>query len=278
MGSVSKTEFPPIRACIFDMDGLLINTEDIYTDCTNILLEKVGRPPMLWSFKAKLMGVPGSSTGNTFHEWAQVPIPREQFNKDLKALQYEKFPKCRPLPGVEKLLLDLQAMHNINGDKVHVALASSSDKTNFACKSTSPDTKVIFSVFPQEQRVLGDDPRLKEGRGKPAPDIFLMALQTINDTLAEGEKPITPEECLVFEDSVPGLEAGRRAKMRAVWVPHPELAKIYAAQEKEVLAGRIGLVPIGDEWQLGELDDGWAVRLPSLENFPYSDYGMKSTL
>lgn len=167
-------------------------------------------------------------------------------------------------------------MCNIDGNKVHVALASSSDKTNVACKSMSPDTKFVFSAFPQHRRVLGDDPRLEKGRGKPAPDIFLMALQTINDTLAEGEKTITPEECLVFEDSVPGLEAGRRAKMRAVWVPHPELAKIYADREKEVLAGRIGLVPIGDEWQLGEIDDGWAVKFPSLENFPYGEYGMKS--
>jgi pseudouridine-5'-monophosphatase len=167
-------------------------------------------------------------------------------------------------------------MYNVNGNKVHIALASSSDKINVASKSASPHTKLIFNAFPQHRRVLGDDSRVKEGRGKPAPDIFLMALQTINESLAEGEKPITPEECLAFEDSVPGLEAGRRAKMRAVWVPHPELANIYAAQEKEVLAGRIGLVPIGNEWQLGELDDGWAVKLQSLENFPYGDYGLKS--
>ncbi|KAF8851916.1 HAD-like protein [Acephala macrosclerotiorum] len=278
MGSVPQTDFPPIRACIFDMDGLLLNTEDIYTDVANVLLEKYGRPPMPWSFKAKLMGVPGSSTGAPFHDWAKIPIPREQFNKEMKALQQENFPKCKPLPGVEKLLLDLQAMYNVNGDKLHVALASSSDKTNFASKSSSPDTQVLFSTFPQDRRVLGDDPRLAQGRGKPAPDIFLMALKTINNTLAEGEKLIKSEECLVFEDSVPGLEAGRRAAMRAVWVPHPKLAAEYVGQEKQVLAGRIGLVPIGDEWQLGQLDDGWAVQLPSLENFPYGDYGMKSAL
>jgi pseudouridine-5'-monophosphatase len=57
------------------MDGLLINTvglrcvlfgtdaeveqEDIYTECTNIALRKYGRPEMPWSFKAKLMGIPG---------------------------------------------------------------------------------------------------------------------------------------------------------------------------------------------------------------------------
>jgi hypothetical protein len=38
------------------------------------------------------------------------------------------------------------------------------------------------------------------------------------------------------------VEAGRRAGMRVVWVPHPELAAEYRGREKEVLAGRIGLV------------------------------------
>ncbi|XMA07731.1 hypothetical protein WAI453_000522 [Rhynchosporium graminicola] len=41
-----KTDFPPIRACLFDMDGILINTEDIYTKCHNILLARYNAGPM----------------------------------------------------------------------------------------------------------------------------------------------------------------------------------------------------------------------------------------
>src|ERR1700733_8160915 len=98
--------------------------------------------------------------------------------------------------------------------------------------------------------------------------------QSIRAFMGSGTE-ITPEECLVFEDSVPGVEAGRRAGMRVVWVPHPELATEYKGREKEVLAGRIGLVEIGDEWQLGEIDDGWAEQLPSLETFPFEKFGIE---
>jgi len=122
--------------------------------------------------------------------------------------------------------------------------------------------------------VLGDDKRLTPGRGKPLPDIFLLALKTINDSLPEGETPITPEECLVFEDSVPGVEAGRRAGMRVVWCPHPMLKKVYAGREGEVLAGRTGEAGDVDLHQLGEVDDGWADYFATLVDFPYTKYGI----
>lgn len=81
-----------------------------------------------------------------------------------------------------------------------------------------------MSVFEGHRRVLGDDTRIAQGRGKPLPDIYLLALETINSSLGAGQKPITPEECLVFEDSVPGIEAGRRAGMRCIWYSCPRIA------------------------------------------------------
>lgn len=117
-----------------------------------------------------------------------------------------------------------------------------------------------------------------------------MALETINAAIrAEGiEKEITPEECLVFEDSVPGVEAGRRAGMRVIWCPHPELLKEYKGREKEVLAGVTGVqrdkvvVGVMEEAEAegrvrgrpGRVDDGWGELLRSLEGFPYEKYGI----
>lgn len=184
------------------------------------------------------------------------------------------FPECKPLPGAPELLRGLKHAQNTNQAKIHIALASSSEKENYDLKTVRPETKDLLGNFKESRRVLGDDPRLNSGRGKPAPDIFLVALQAINDSLDEGEPLITPMECLVFEDSVPGVEAGRRAKMRVVWVPHQGLATEYMGRERQVLAGRTGLVPFGDEWQLGDIDDGWALQLSSLEHFPLSDFGI----
>lgn len=220
------------------------------------------------------MGVPGSSNGDAFHSWAQLPISRDQFSKEQKEQQQVHFPECKPLPGAEKLLRGLKVSQNINNAKIHIALASSSEKHNYDLKIQRQETKELLSLFDDTRRVLGDDPRLEKARGKPAPDIFLMALQAINESLDEGESLITPTECLVFEDSVPGVEAGRRAKMRVVWVPHSALEAEYKGKEKLVLAGRTGLVQIGDDWQLGEIDDGWAVKLSSLEQLPCRDFGI----
>lgn len=194
------------------------------------------------------------------------------------------FPSAQPLPGVPDLLADLKVAG------IHIALATSSHAINFKLKTSHLQS--LFSYFPLHNRVLGDDPRIPKGRGKPAPDIYLLALETINKDIRERkEKEITPEECLVFEDSVPGVEAGRRAGMRVIWCPHPELLKIYKGRQKEVLAGLSGMSNGFDEevdealdeagakgrvkGRPGAIGDGWAERLISLVNFPYDKYGIE---
>ena len=270
------------------MDGLLLDTEDLYTLCINVILEKYGRPSLPWSIKAKLQGRPGPDANRIFHEWAQLPIEEADYVAQYSALQAQHFPNAKPLPGVENLLgelgrtrwWDLKSDGGArNGDaaenkphRVHIALATSSNSGNFAVK-TQKWTE-LFSVFETNRRVLGDDSRIQPGRGKPLPDIYLLALKTINDSLEPGENPINPEECLVFEDSVPGVEAGRRAGMRVVWVPHSMLKREYEGREQDILAGRMGEAGHVDDHQLGEHNDGWGDYLYDLTNFPYENYGI----
>lgn len=205
--------------------------------------------------------------------------------------QQELFPHCRPLPGVETLL---QTLASPVDPPIYIALATSSHKANFHLKTDH--LRELFAVFPDENRVLGDDARIPAGRGKPAPDIYLLALQTVNERLREDGVPddqlITPAECLVFEDSVPGVESGRRAGMQVVWCPHPGLLKEYRGREEEVLAGLTGEHKETEEKNVdigvqtadgserrkgapGEIGDGWGRLFTSLEDFPYADYRMR---
>lgn len=251
------------------MDGLLLDSEDLYTECNNILLAKYGRPNLPWNIKAQLQGRPGPAASEIFHAWAQLPISPADYFAENAILQQKMFPSARPLPGVEKLLADLQA------SGVHMALATSSHEANFKLKTTN--LVPLFEVFDQKRRVLGDDVRIPKGKGKPAPDIYLLALEMVNATLKEGEPKITPKECLVFEDSVPGVEAGRRAGMRVIWCPHPGLLNEFRGKEPEVLAGRADKASPSDAVieGRGEVGDGWAEFLPTLENFPYKSYGIE---
>ncbi|KAF4763538.1 hypothetical protein HAV15_001045 [Penicillium sp. str.  len=273
--ALPKTDFPAVRAYIFDMDGLLINSEDIIGLSTNQLLEKYGRPPLTRSIQAQLMGVADSTNGDVFHNWAKLPISREQFARESSEGMRLRFPDCRPLPGAENILSSLNRARNASsGDMIQLALASSTKTCSYELKTSVPESKRLLSFFRSDRRVLGDDPRVRQGRGKPAPDIYLLALQTLNSGISPGERAILPSECLVFEDSIAGVEAGRRAGMRVVWVPHPDIAVEYEPMHKDILAGRSGRFKVGDDWQLGEIDDGWAESIPSLEHFDYEKYGM----
>ncbi|KAJ5371401.1 uncharacterized protein N7496_007493 [Penicillium cataractarum] len=286
-----KKETPRIRACLFDMDGLLIDSEDRYTQITNEVLQMYGKPNLPWSVKAQLQGRPQPEASKIFHDWAQLPItPEETFAKQA-GLQAKYFPQCQPLPGVPALLSNLVSTQSTD-EPVYIALASSSNSRNFKLKTDHLSD--LFSAFPQVHRVLGDDPRIGKGRGKPLPDIYLLAMETINAELrSKGETEITPAECLVFEDAVPGVESGRRAGMQVIWCPHPGLLEAYEGREEEVLAGRTGQHKEEEKteaekeaeelqaWRIqgagepGEIGDGWGQLVNTLEDFPYERFGIR---
>ena len=217
-----------------------------------------------------------------FKEWAKLPIDHTDYLTQLAELHRLIFPSAQPLPGVATLLSKLSA------SGTHLALATSSHSKNYALKTGH--LRELFDTFPKRQVVLGDDSRIPKGRGKPAPEIYLVALETINRQLREeGKIEVLPEECLVFEDSVPGVEAGRRAGMRTLWCPHPMILNEYRGREALVMAGLSSMsetekTPISHVinetgtkrlhgWP-GQIGDGWTEQVQSLEHFCYERYGI----
>ncbi|KAF2462115.1 HAD-like domain-containing protein [Lineolata rhizophorae] len=275
-----EVQLPPIRACIFDVDGLLINSEDIYTEIYNNILREYGKPNYPWSIKAlqQSRGTPGT---RRLLDWAQLPLSIEEFGNKVSA-QYDLFKKSQPLPGVVKHVRILSQETNPH---MHMALASSAGRKNFDVKTSHlPE---IASAFPENRRVFGDDEDMKGKQKKPNPDIFLLALDKINLSLQPGETAVAQNECLVFEDSIAGVEAGRRAGMRVIWVPHPCLRQVCRGWENDVLRGIAearGFDGHPREDTLGGLEsrydnrfvssDGFGELLPTLVDFPYNRYGI----
>lgn len=131
-----------------------------------------------------------------------------------RVLQDERWPSVRPLPGALKLVRHLHA-HG-----VPIALATGSQRRNFQLKSSHLGE--LFDCF-EGKVVCADDGLFPRGRGKPHPDIFLVAAQRFLGldvgTGEAGEGHVSEEQRsvrakgLVFEDGIPGLQAGKRAGM-----------------------------------------------------------------
>ena len=220
-------------------------------------------------------------------ERAQVPLSISEW-KTKEEKYTNLFTKSRLLPGVETLLSTLSTK---TSPPIKLALASSAGHHLFDLK-TSHIPAISASFTAASCRVFGDDPEMAHCDKKPSPDIFLLALKRLNHAfVADGEPELKSEECLVFEDSIAGVESGRRASMKVVWVPHPGLAEVCRGREMDVLMGRTeddGQPPDLSETKLKTEDvtdasvcdrllseDRRAEMIKSLEDFSYSKYGIQ---
>ena len=163
-----------------------------------------------------------------------------------------------------------------------LSLASSAGHQKFALKTSH--ISVINEAFDDSAfHVFGDDPEMSDSKKKP---------KRLNDAeTARGERSLERSECLVFEDSIAGVEAARKAGMRVVWVPHLGLAEVCKGREMDVLMGRteedgnvprygepvegVAKSPVVTEDGRMVSEDGMAELRSSLQNFPYAAYGIR---
>ncbi|GAA6012237.1 hypothetical protein JCM10207_002774 [Rhodosporidiobolus poonsookiae] len=204
----------PISAVLFDMDGLMIDSERLYTECTNAVLAPFGKT-LTWEVKATLMGKPAPTAARALIDATGIPLTVDELLERNDALLEEAFRKVEPLPGVVRLVQHLEK------HKVPMAIATGSKKKNFLIKSGH--LQHLFGPF-STNILCGDDPIL-EGKGKPDPTIFIKAAEMLGiDTPEERAK------VLVFEDGVSGVQAARAAGMEVVWIPDPELVNTLGSE------------------------------------------------
>ena len=191
----------PITHVIFDMDGVLLDTEKIYTAVTQEIVARYGKT-FDWSIKSKMVGRPSIESARHLISTLDLPMSPEDYLEEREIVFQERMPEAQAMPGAEALVRALCARG------VPVAVASSSHRDMFDLKTTRH--QAWFGLF--DHIILGDDPRIR--KGKPAPDIFL---------LAAAELGAPPASCLVFEDAPSGVEAALAAGMWVVGIPDPGL-------------------------------------------------------
>jgi HAD superfamily hydrolase (TIGR01509 family) len=169
---------------LFDMDGLLIDTERVYTEVSTEILARYGKV-YDWALKSQLMGRVQLDAAEFLVKAVNLPITAQEYLRERNEKQSALFPLCKPLPGVVKLVTHLKK-HNIP-----IAVCTSSHRDGYKLK-TSLNAK-LFDLF-DGNVICGDDPRVLNG--KPAPDIFIQGLATLGDA--------PRNQVLVFEDAPAG--------------------------------------------------------------------------
>ena len=205
---------PNISCLIYDMDGLLLDTEGIYTEVTQQIVGEYGKV-FDWSVKEKIIGRRSIQAAEIIVESLDLPISPQDYLDSRKDVLQEKFKDTEALPGAKEMTTHFFKLG------IPQALATSSSSPMFEEKFEKH--KKWFSQF--AQIVRGDDPELKEG--KPAPDIFLLAANRVG---------VDPAECLVFEDAPTGTEAALTAGMSVVVVPDPNMDHCHYKNASQIIS------------------------------------------
>lgn len=190
----------PVTHALFDMDGLLLDTETCYTVAQTAVLARHGRE-FTTDLKAGMMG----KTALAAAEWLikafdpPLPLSPEELLRQRDALLADLFPTAAAMPGASKLVAHLSTACG-----VPAAVATSSHARHFRVKSSGHAR--LFSHFTHV--VTG----CQVTHGKPHPEIFLKAA-------AAWGGAVDPAAVVVFEDAPAGVAAARAAGMAVVFVP-----------------------------------------------------------
>ena len=186
---------------IFDLDGVLLDTEKLYTQATQEVVGEYGKT-FDWTLKVQMMGRHELEGANLLVQALDLPISAEEYLRRQAPLMDRLFLTAAEVPGAEQFV-------SVLAQRGHaLAVGTSSIRRLYDLKTAHHPWFSAFSAV-----VSGDHPEVREL--KPAPDIFLAAARAI-----AGE----PARCLVVEDSPAGVLAARAAGMSVVAIPDPALS------------------------------------------------------
>lgn len=210
-----------IRAVIFDMDGVLADSEPLLNAAAIAMFREKGLAVQPEDFLPFVGAGEDRYIGGVAEKY-HFPLDVPQAKKRTYEIYLELVPtRLEAFPGVPALV---QACRQAD---LHVAVASGTDQI----KVIANLQKIGLPEASWDALVTGNDVK----QNKPAPDIFLIAARKLD---------VAPAACVVIEDSVNGIRAAKAAGMRCVAV-----AQTFPAsrlQEADVIRESVADIQLAD--------------------------------
>lgn len=191
-----------LKACIFDLDGVIVNTAKYHFLAWKKLADQLG-VNFTYAFNERLKGVSRMESLETILKSGDI-ILDEQEKEELAAKKNNWFVKYlnnmsvnETLPGVVSFLDDIEHNH------IRKAIGSASKNAGLAIRKIGLEDR--FDLIIDGTMV---------SRAKPDPEVFLKAASGLG---------LPPEQCLVFEDARAGIQAAHNGEMKCVGVGNPDI-------------------------------------------------------
>jgi beta-phosphoglucomutase-like phosphatase (HAD superfamily) len=185
---------PEFTAVIFDMDGVLINSETFYSEMEQVHFKMLGLN-IPHEEHVTYQGTATDEMWRTIKEKHGVPHSLEELVEMTGSLTIPVFQGMEEIPLMPKIT-DL--LEFLKGRNIPLALASSSYPDVIDIVLDKSGLRKYFPITVNSKMV---------GKSKPAPDIFLLAAKLLD---------VDPGQCLVIEDSTNGIRAARDAGMYCI--------------------------------------------------------------
>lgn len=190
-----------IKACLFDLDGVLVDTAKYHYIAWKELADRLGfeftehdNERLKGVSRAASLDILLSIGGLTFDEAEKARLAEEKNNRYVEYIS--KMDSSEILPGALEFLKDCRS----RGLKVALGSASKNAMTILNNTGLTPYFDAIIDGT-------------KTSAAKPDPEVFLLGAQELG---------VQPSECVVFEDAEAGIEAARRAGMASVGIGSPD--------------------------------------------------------
>ena len=187
-----------IVAVVFDLDGVLVDSEPIHFRAANRVLARYGSSIGEEEYR-HFIGLGELATWEAWRRDHALPATTEELLVAHTAARLEEI--AVGVPAIEPAVALARRLH---GTGMRLAIASSSTGAIIDALLRALGLDAVFRV-----RVSGEDPEVQAS--KPAPDVYLLAAARLG---------VSPGACLAIEDSGPGVTAAKRAGMTCVAVPN----------------------------------------------------------